>query len=53
MVKNGWSDPTAFAGARADALAPFEQEVIKLSNGGSRPAQILAAIQAEQRGILF
>ncbi|KAK4120737.1 hypothetical protein N657DRAFT_674127 [Parathielavia appendiculata] len=51
LHNHGWSDPTAFAGARADALAPFEQEVIKLSNGGSRPAQILAAIQAEQRGI--
>lgn len=51
LHNHGWSDPTAFAGARADALAPFEQEVIKLSNSGSRPAQILAAIQAEQRGI--
>ncbi|KAL2127968.1 hypothetical protein VTI74DRAFT_9920 [Chaetomium olivicolor] len=35
----------------ADALAPFEREVVKLSNSGFRPAQVLAAIQAEQRGI--
>ena len=49
LHNHGWSDPTA---ARADALAPFHEEVIKLVNSGSRPFQVLAIVQASKRGIL-
>ena len=49
---HGWSNPTAFAAARADALSPLSDEVIKLVNNGARPFQVLATIQAQKRGIL-
>ena len=52
LHNHGWSDPTAFAAARADALAPFHDEVIKLVNSGARPSQVLATIQTQKRGIL-
>ena len=46
LHKHGWSDPTAFVAARADALAPFHEEVIKLVNSGTRHFQLLAIVQA-------
>ena len=52
LHNHGWSDPTAFAAVRADALAPYHDEIIKLVNSGARPSQVLATIQAPKRGIL-
>ena len=49
---HGWSNPTAFAAARADALSPLSDEVIKLVNNGARPFQVLATIQVQKQGIL-
>jgi hypothetical protein len=46
---HGWSDPAAFAAARAEQLAPWHDEVIMMANAGSRASQILVRINAEEK----